>query len=297
MRIEADAPAKLNLFLHVTGRRSDGYHLLQSLFIPINWCDHLVFERRGDGKLIRQGANAQVPEDDLSLRAARLLQQESATPLGATITLEKNIPIGAGMGGGSSDAATTLLSLNQLWNLHWPLAKLTPLALRLGADVPFFLYQSSAWVEGIGEQIEPLEVAPLDFLVIKPAASIPTAQIFAHPLLRRDAPPVDRASVLTGLPMQKSVSLQTLAQVLDLQGRFQNDLQAPAIALCEEVRRLLENLQQLVGPGRMTGSGSAVFAPLFTALQRQSAQQYLDLLPPASRGRICQLHLAGCATP
>jgi len=133
------APAKLNLFLHVVGRRADGYHLLQSLFVLIDWCDTLHFERRSDGRLTRHDLGPTLPADDLCLRAARLLQVESGSTLGADISIDKQVPWGAGMGGGSSDAASTLLALNHLWGLRWPFSRLLPLALALGADVPFFL--------------------------------------------------------------------------------------------------------------------------------------------------------------
>ena len=146
------APAKLNLFLHVVGRRADGYHLLQSVFVLIDWCDTLHFERRADGRLARHDLGAALPDDDLCLRAARLLQAESGTRLGADISIDKHVPWGAGMGGGSSDAASTLLALNRLWGLNWPRARLAELGLALGADVPFFLGGRNAFVEGIGER-------------------------------------------------------------------------------------------------------------------------------------------------
>src|SRR5574343_785229 len=154
---EMPAPAKLNLFLHVTGRRPDGYHLLQSLFVPIDWADTLHLERRGDGRLLRHDLGPALPEDDLCLRAARALQQASCCPLGVDISIDKQVPWGAGLGGGSSDAATVLLGLNRLWGLHWPRERLLALGLTLGADVPFFLGRGPAWVEGIGEILTPLD--------------------------------------------------------------------------------------------------------------------------------------------
>jgi 4-diphosphocytidyl-2-C-methyl-D-erythritol kinase len=152
------APAKLNLFLHVVGRRADGYHLLQSVFVLIDWFDTLHFERRTDGALARHDLGAALPADDLCLRAARALQAQSGTRFGADISIDKQVPWGAGMGGGSSDAATTLLALNRVWELHWPLSRLFALGLTLGADVPFFLGGRNAWVEGIGEG----RLAPID---------------------------------------------------------------------------------------------------------------------------------------
>ena len=162
------APAKLNLFLHITGRRPDGYHLLQSVFMLIDWWDVLHFDVRTDGQLKRCDLTIALPEDDLCLRAARLLQAASGSRLGAVISIEKRIPAQAGMGGGSSDAATVLLALNRLWGLNWPLSRLLPLGLQLGADVPFFLRGRNAWVQGIGEQLTPLTLPAARFAVLKP---------------------------------------------------------------------------------------------------------------------------------
>src|SRR5207245_161880 len=153
---DVPAPAKLNLFLHVVGRRADGYHLLQSVFILIDWADTLHLEARSDGKLSRHDLSEVLPADDLCLRAARLLPSESGPSAGADISIDKRVPWSAGMGGGSSDAASTLLALNRLWNLNWPLSRLLGLGLKLGADVPFFVGGRNAWVEGIGEQITPV---------------------------------------------------------------------------------------------------------------------------------------------
>ncbi|MGS0754822.1 4-(cytidine 5'-diphospho)-2-C-methyl-D-erythritol kinase, partial [Roseateles sp. GG27B] len=157
---DVPAPAKLNLFLHVVGKRADGYHLLQSVFTLIDWADTLHFERRSDGQLHRHDQGDALPADDLCLRAARLLQTHSGCTFGADITIEKRLPAGAGMGGGSSDAASTLLALNRLWGLNWPRAQLLELGLRLGADVPFFIGGSNALVEGIGEILHPITLPP-----------------------------------------------------------------------------------------------------------------------------------------
>jgi 4-diphosphocytidyl-2-C-methyl-D-erythritol kinase len=163
------APAKLSLCLHVVGRRDDGYHLLQSVFALIDWCDTLHVERRDDGRLRRHDLGAPLPKEDLCLRAARLLQDESGCTLGADLSIDKQVPWGAGLGGGSSDAASTLLALNRLWGLHWSRERLLALALRLGADVPFFVGGRNAWVEGIGERLTPIELAPRWYAVLKPA--------------------------------------------------------------------------------------------------------------------------------
>ena len=158
---DVPAPAKLNLFLHVVGRRADGYHLLESVFVLIDWADVLHFDLRDDGRLLRHDLGVTLPADDLCLRAARLLQSEAGVALGADIRIDKRVPSGAGMGGGSSDAATVLLALNRLWGLHWPRQRLLALAARLGADVPFFVYGRNALVQGIGEQLSAVDLPPL----------------------------------------------------------------------------------------------------------------------------------------
>ena len=236
------APAKLNLFLHITGRRPDGYHLLQSVFMLLNWCDTLHFERRGDGQLSREDLSTQLPEDDLCLRTARALQSATGCTLGAHIAIEKRLPAQAGLGGGSSDAASTLLALNRLWDLHLSRADLHRLALSLGADVPFFIGGRNAFVEGIGDRLTPLTLPPQSFAVVKPAAAIATADIFGSPDLARDTEPV----ILTG----------SFASA----GFGHNDLQPVAEARCPEVRLVAEWLESQFGNSRMTGSGSAVFA-------------------------------------
>ncbi len=239
------APAKLNLFLHITGRRDDGYHLLQSVFMLIDWCDTLHFDVREDGVIEREDLTVALPADDLVVRAARALQQASGTHLGAHIAVEKHIPAQAGMGGGSSDAATTLLALNRLWGLNWPLSKLMSLGLALGADVPFFLSGHNAWIEGIGEKITPIEVPPSRFVVLKPNAGLETAKIFRHPALQR-------ATETATMP------------VFDVNhyGFGRNDLQPVAQALCPEITEAIQWLGSFGLSPRMTGSGSAVFAKL-----------------------------------
>mgnify|MGYP000231623821 FL=1 len=239
------APAKLNLFLHITGRRDDGYHLLQSVFMLIDWCDTLHFDLREDGLIEREDLTQPLPADDLVVRAARALQQASGTHLGAHIAIEKHIPAQAGMGGGSSDAASTLLALNRLWKLNWPLAKLLPLGLRLGADVPFFLGGHNAWVEGIGESLMPVNLPPARFVVLKPAAGLETAKIF-------QAPELQRATETATMPVF----------AVDPFGFGRNDLQPVAQALCPEVDQALQWLASFGLSPRMTGSGSAVFAQL-----------------------------------
>ena len=239
------APGKLNLFLHVTGRRSDGYHLLQSTFMLIDWWDVLHFDLREDGQLLRQDLGPSLPALDLSLQAAHALQQASGTSLGALIRVKKNLPAEAGLGGGSSDAATTLLALNRLWGLNWPRSRLLPLGQQLGADVPFFLGGRNAWVQGIGEQLQPIELPPARFVVLKPQQGLSTAAIFQDPALVRDSQP--------------ATMLDFAAQPYAF-GR--NDLQAVAQRLCPEVNQALKWLENQSLQPRMTGSGSAVFAKI-----------------------------------
>ena len=282
---DAPAPAKLNLFLHVVGRRADGYHLLQSLFVLIDWCDTLHFELRSDGRLARHDLGAPLPEDDLCLRAARLLQRESATTHGADISIAKSLPAGAGMGGGSSDAATTLLALNRLWHLDWPLARLLPLGLALGADVPFFLGGANAFVEGIGERLTPVTLPAASFAVVKPAASIETRAIFSSPLLVRDTAP----AIVEGLRAANCLSRDRQApQPLDerILSFGRNDLQPPAQAACSEVGEALRRLEGRFGNSRMTGSGSAVFAVLDDA--SAACSDWQGDLPAGWSGRTCR---------
>ncbi len=255
---EVPAPAKLNLFLHVIGRRADGYHLLQSVFVLIDWCDTLHFERRDDARLLRHDMGVTLPDDDLCLRAARALQRASGTHQGVDILIEKSIPWGAGLGGGSSDAASTLLALNQLWGLHWPRERLLELALPLGADVPFFVGGRNAFVEGIGEQLTPLDMPPQRYAVLKPDAPIATPTIFQAPQLRRDTEPAIVTSFLADTQLQ-----QRLAH-----GWGRNDLQPIAEQLCPEVAQAARWLEARFGNSRMSGSGSAVYARVVNSLDR-----------------------------
>jgi 4-diphosphocytidyl-2-C-methyl-D-erythritol kinase len=266
---DVPAPAKLNLFLHVIGRRADGYHLLQSVFALVDWHDTLHFERRDDGTIARHDLGAALPADDLVLRAARMLQAESDTTLGADISIDKQLPSGAGMGGGSSDAASTLLALNRLWNLQLPRERLLVMALRLGADVPFFVGGRNAFVEGIGEKLTPIELPRQWLAIVKPPAAIETRAIFASPLLARDTDPV------------------ILAGFLSDTGFGHNDLQPAAESQCPEVAQAARWLDQRFGNSRMTGSGSAVFARAGTGDQPVATWQQ-EAIPAGWVGRMCR---------
>ena len=250
---DVPAPAKLNLFLHITGRRPDGYHLIQSVFMLIDWCDTLHFELRLDGQITRADIGFAdtdtLPAEDLTVRAAKALQNACGTTLGAHISLEKRIPSQAGMGGGSSDAASCLLALQRLWGVELPRSELQAIALRLGADVPFFLFGGNAWVEGIGELMTPVSLPTADFLVVKPPLGVSTPSIFMSPTLKRDT---ETATILGFAANDK----------LEVFGFGHNDLQPVAKEFCPQINQALSWLTSKQLNGRMTGSGSAVFAYL-----------------------------------
>jgi len=239
------APAKLNLFLHITGRRSDGYHLLQSAFMLIDWCDQLHFALRSDGHISREDLGVALPAEDLCVRAARALQAATACPLGVHIGVAKSVPSQAGMGGGSSDAASTLLALNRLWKTGLSRSQLAAIGLQLGADVPFFLLGQHAWVQGVGEVLTPLTLPKARFAVLKPQAGLDTRAVFAHPLLARNT----ALAIISGF-------------AADPFGFGHNDLQPVAQMLCPAVGESIDWFSAQGLNARMTGSGSAVFAQL-----------------------------------
>jgi len=233
------APAKLNLFLHVTGRRADGYHTLQTVFQFLDYGDKLQFEITDNGDIRHDRPPTGIdPEHELCLRAARLLQQESGTRLGAVIHINKVLPLGGGLGGGSSDAATTLIALNELWQLGFDRERLARLGLTLGADVPVFVRGQAAWGEGVGEELAPVELPEPWFLVICPQIQVSTAEIFADPELTRDSP---------------AITIRAF-----LQGATRNDLEPVVRKRHPEVDQALLWLAQYGSP-RMTGSGACVF--------------------------------------
>jgi len=284
------APAKLNLFLHVIGRRADGYHLLESIFVLIDWVDVLHFELRDDARLTRHDLAAALPDDDLCLRAAKAFQARTGVRHGVDISIDKQIPWGAGLGGGSSNAASVLLALNRLWGVGWPLSRLLDLGLELGADVPFFLAGTNAFVQGVGERLTPVTIPGQWLAVIKPSASLATRAVFASPLLVRDSGAVivesfpGRASSGTQVPPGQGLGESGIAGLLGGFGR--NDLQRAAQAQCVEVARAAELLQARFGNSRMTGSGSAVFARAGTDAQPVAALP--APLAPGWVGRMCR---------
>jgi 4-diphosphocytidyl-2-C-methyl-D-erythritol kinase len=263
------APAKLNLFLHVVGRRADGYHLLQSAFVLIDRADQLRFAVRDDGRVRRVNDVAGVaPDDDLAVRAARALQRASGTRLGADIEVEKHVPMGAGLGGGSSDAATTLRVLNRLWGAGLDEASLAALGLQLGADVPFFLFGRNAWVEGIGERLRPLTWPERWYAVLVPPVGVATPAVFAAPELTRNTEPLKMEDF----------------SARGWDHRFRNDLEAVVVsrhpAVGEHLRWLARH-----GQARMSGSGSCVFAAFES---REAAGQVIAALPAGMQGFVAR---------
>jgi 4-diphosphocytidyl-2-C-methyl-D-erythritol kinase len=266
MQISYPAPAKLNLFLHVVGRRPDGYHLLQSVFRFIDYGDTLRFVVREDGAVTRSNPIAGLPpEQDLCVRAAMLLQRHSGCSLGAEITLEKRLPLGGGLGGGSSDAATTLLVLNRLWDLRLSRPELQSLGLQLGADVPAFVFGVSAFAEGVGEQLQAISLPPAWYVVLTPPVQVATGEVFASPQLTRDTIPIRMSDFSAG--------------------RVRNDLEP---VVCSNYPVVAEYLDWLKGYGdaRMTGSGACVFAAFGTESEARDvfAQRPAEMQGFVARG-------------
>ena len=263
--IPLPAPAKLNLFLHVVGRRPDGYHLLQTAFRVVDRCDWIRLDPRADGQVRRAAELPGVPEDaDLTVRAARLLRRAAGVSAGVTIGLDKRLPAGGGLGGGSSDAATVLIALNRLWGLDWPAGRLQDLGLELGADVPFFVFGRSAFAEGVGERLQPLALGPAWYLVIEPGVTVPTQEIFARPELTRNTKVIKIADFSEGC------------------GR--NDLQPVACGLFPAIAEAVEWLSRY-GDARMTGSGACVFAAF---AEESEARSVLARLPQKWGGWVAR---------
>lgn len=260
------APAKLNLFLHVTGRRADGYHTLQTVFQFLDYADELTFEVTDDGCITRAIPVAGVGEEnDLTLRAARLLKESSGTTKGARIHLTKRLPVGGGLGGGSSDAATTLLALNELWGTRLAIPGLAGLGLKLGADVPVFIHGHAAWAEGIGEVLTPVEPEQAWYLVLVPPVHVSTAQVFAAPELTRYSPPL------------------TIRDFHEGRG-LRNDLEAVVRSRYPEVDRAMRLLGEFGAP-RMSGSGGCVFLKVADAGR---GRQILESIPKPFTGFVAR---------
>lgn len=259
------APAKLNLFLHVVGRRPDGYHLLQTLFRFVDHGDTLRFSPRDDGRIVLATPLPGVPPDqDLTVRAARLLRQAAGGRQGVTISLEKRLPMGGGLGGGSSDAATVLLALNHLWALGLSRDALQALGVTLGADVPVFVFGDNAFAEGVGERLRAVDLPPAWYLVVEPGIEVPTAAIFGAQELRRDTPAM------------------SAEELLARPDAWHNDLQPVAAVRFPAVAAALDGLAAQA-PAMMTGSGACVFAAFGSAADAESA---LSRLPAGTRAWV-----------
>ncbi|MBU8975368.1 4-(cytidine 5'-diphospho)-2-C-methyl-D-erythritol kinase [Lysobacter sp. MMG2] len=261
------APAKLNLFLRITGRRQDGYHLLQTVFRILEWGDTLRLRVREDGQVRRHGPSVPGVEeaDDLTVRAANMLKDAANCSLGADIVIEKRIPAGGGFGGGSSDAATVLVALNALWSTGLDLDALAALALELGADVPVFVCGENAWAEGIGERLATMPLAPAWYVLADPGVHAPTATLFKSPELTRDAPPATMSDFVSGVPLGNA---------------FEPVLRAREPA----VEAVFAALSQ-VGSPRLTGSGSGCFVEFAT---REAAEAALAALPTGLRAWVAE---------
>ena len=259
------APAKLNLFLHITGRRPDGYHLLQTVFQFLEFGDELEFEVREDGQILRsEGPEEVPPESDLSMRAARLLQERSGTRLGAAIKLRKRLPLQAGLGGGSSDAATTLVALDRLWGTGLGRQRLTALGLELGADVPVFMGGEAAWAEGIGEVLTPVDLPEPWYVVVQPDCRVATREIFQAPELTRNSAPIKIARFRSG--------------------ETRNDFEPVVRSRYPQVSEALDWLGGHA-PARLTGSGACVFAAF---ADEAGARRVYAALPQGWRGFVAR---------
>ena len=266
------APAKLNLFLHITGRRPDGYHALQTVFRLLDWGDTLRLRVRDDGRIVRHGVSAAgVPEsDDLTVRAGRLLQSASKCRLGADIVVEKYIPVGGGFGGGSSDAATTLVALDALWNLNLGIEALAALGLQLGADVPVFVRGHNAWAEGIGEQLTPVALPPAWYVLADPGVHVPTAVLFQTPELTRDSAPATMADFVSGTVLDNAFEPLLRRREPAVEAAFAALARACGEEACGE---------EACSP-RLTGTGSGCFVEF---ADRGSAEAALAALPSSLR--------------
>jgi 4-diphosphocytidyl-2-C-methyl-D-erythritol kinase len=259
------APAKLNLFLHITGQRANGYHELQTIFQLLDFYDELSFKIRNDGAINRSGNRYGISDDDeLCCKAAHLLQKRANSNLGVTISINKQIPMGGGLGGGSSNAATTLIALNRLWELDFPLLELAEIGLKLGADVPIFVRGESAWAEGIGEKLTPIKLPEHWFLILTPKVHVSTKEVFAHKYLTRDTPAITIRDFHAGLA--------------------ENQLETVVRESYPEVSKALNTLGKF-GIARMTGTGASVF---LACNDEYAAQQVLAQCPSEMSGFIAK---------
>jgi len=269
MALTVPAPAKLNLFLHVTGRRGDGYHTLESLFVALDYGDTLMLDRRDDGAIVRtRDLPGVAVEDDLAVRAARALQRETGTGCGVDLAVDKRIPQGGGLGGGSSDAATVLLALNRLWQLGLTREALMRIGLTLGADVPFFVFGAPAIARGIGERLTAVSLPPLWVCVLAPPVAVPTAAVFAAPELTRATP---------------SAKMDVFSE-----GYGRNDLQAVAVARFPDIAMALARLTERSPSARMTGSGGCVFAWFASEAEASAALAAATDAAPGARGFVAR---------
>ena len=269
MALTVPAPAKLNLFLHVTGRRGDGYHTLESLFVALDYGDTLMLDRRDDGAIVRtRDLPGVAVEDDLAVRAARALQRETGTRYGVDIAVDKRIPQGGGLGGGSSDAATVLLALNRLWQLGLTREALMRIGLTLGADVPFFVFGAPAIARGVGERLTAVSLPPLWVCVLAPPVAVPTAAVFAAPELTRATP---------------SAKMDVFSE-----GYGRNDLQAVAVARFPDIATALARLAARSPTARMTGSGGCVFAWFASEAEASAALAAATNAAPGVRGFVAR---------
>ena len=259
------APAKLNLFLRITGRRDDGYHLLQTVFRILDWGDSIRLRVSQDGQIRRHGASVPgvAEDDDLTVRAAKLLQSAANIAQGADIVVEKRIPAGGGFGGGSSDAATVLVAHNALWGANLGVDRLAELALQLGADVPVFVRGENAWAEGVGERLSPIALSPAWYVLADPGVHAPTAALFRAPELTRDAPPATIADFVSGAP---------LGNVFE-----------PVLRVREAAVEAVFAALSQIGSPHLTGSGSGCFVEFAT---REDAGAALAALPPGLRAWV-----------
>jgi 4-diphosphocytidyl-2-C-methyl-D-erythritol kinase len=239
------APAKLNLFLHIVGRRADGYHLLQTAFQLLDWGDEVRLRLRPDARIVRNGEAFEVPaEQDLCLRAAHALRRRTGPGSGVDIELRKRIPVGGGLGGGSSDAATVLVALNELWGTGLGVAELAAIGVELGADVPVFIHGRTAWAEGVGEQVTPIALPARDYVIVDPGTAVPTAVLFQAPELTRYSPQTTISGYLSGSGVEATNAFEPVAR-----------------ARYPQVAAALDWLGQF-GKARLTGSGGCVFAEM-----------------------------------